>query len=190
MHPSFPDPFQTSANRDKAFELTASGWGGFTILITVHYTDGKEAKTSYFLDLQKTDRPQMTMELTLATIEVEWDGSTGSTGWAFEVFVDGKSLFKLPNRKYDDGRESASKNNLYLADTDGSPVRPVTVTRGQPLHIEIRGRRSFPPFLGDVVYGAGNLDSGDGALIIHVSNQKPQDGSFVFSVIARAKQAS
>jgi hypothetical protein len=53
LHPTFPEPFQTSRDRDKQFELTASGWGGFTILINVHHTNGREAKTSYFLDLQK-----------------------------------------------------------------------------------------------------------------------------------------
>jgi hypothetical protein len=53
LHPTFPQPFQTSRNRNNAFELVNSGWGGFNILITVHYTNGRQAKTSYLLDLRK-----------------------------------------------------------------------------------------------------------------------------------------
>ena len=54
LHPTFPDPFQMSKNREGAFELVSEGWGEFTILITVRYIDGTENKTSYYLDLRKT----------------------------------------------------------------------------------------------------------------------------------------
>jgi hypothetical protein len=53
LHPTFPEPLQVSTNRDTAFELINEGWGQFTILITVHFTDGTQIKTSYDLDLQK-----------------------------------------------------------------------------------------------------------------------------------------
>ena len=53
LHPTFPDPFRTSQDRDKNFELVASGWGTFTVLITIHYTDGRDAKTTYDLDFHK-----------------------------------------------------------------------------------------------------------------------------------------
>lgn len=53
LHPTFPEPFQTSRDRSRNFELVASGWGGFRILITVRYASGVEAKTTYFLDLKK-----------------------------------------------------------------------------------------------------------------------------------------
>jgi hypothetical protein len=53
LHPTFPDPFQSSRDRAKQFELQASGWGSFTIVVTVSYTDGRQAKFNYWLDLQK-----------------------------------------------------------------------------------------------------------------------------------------
>jgi pYEATS domain-containing protein involved in immunity len=53
LHPTFPDPFRTTRNRDKAFELVTSGWGEFTIVATVHFTNGKEAKAGYSLNLSK-----------------------------------------------------------------------------------------------------------------------------------------
>jgi pYEATS domain-containing protein involved in immunity len=58
LHPTFPDPFRTSRSRDNAFELAASGWGEFTIVITVHFTNGKEAKTGYYLNLSKPWPPE------------------------------------------------------------------------------------------------------------------------------------
>jgi hypothetical protein len=53
LHPTFPDPFRSSRDREHQFELVASGWGTFRIVITIHFTNGTEAKTSYMLDFQK-----------------------------------------------------------------------------------------------------------------------------------------
>jgi hypothetical protein len=53
LHPTFADPFQSSRDRRKQFELRASGWGSFTVMVTVHYTDGRQVKFGYWLDLQK-----------------------------------------------------------------------------------------------------------------------------------------
>jgi len=53
LHPTFPNPTRTSRDRDKQFELVASGWGEFRILVTVRYVDGQESKTTYMLDLSK-----------------------------------------------------------------------------------------------------------------------------------------
>ena len=54
LHATFPEPFQVSKNRESGFELVNEGWGEFTILITIRYTDGTALKTSYYLDLQKS----------------------------------------------------------------------------------------------------------------------------------------
>jgi hypothetical protein len=53
LHPTFPDPFQSSRDRAKQFELRSTGWGSFTVVVTVHYTDGRQAKFGYWLDLKK-----------------------------------------------------------------------------------------------------------------------------------------
>lgn len=54
LHPTFPEPYQTSRDVSKQFELVSAGWGEFTVLITVVYKSGREGKTSYFLDLSKS----------------------------------------------------------------------------------------------------------------------------------------
>jgi len=53
LHPTFPQPFQVSKDVASQFELVTSGWGQFTILITVVYQDGSREKSSYYLDLSK-----------------------------------------------------------------------------------------------------------------------------------------
>jgi hypothetical protein len=65
LHPTFPEPFQSSRDRSKQFEVRGSGWGGFTIIITVHYTSGREVKASYVLDLNK-DWPSQTANANLS----------------------------------------------------------------------------------------------------------------------------
>jgi len=53
LHPTFPQPFQVSQDRANQFEIRGAGWGGFDVQITVHFRDGKKAKTTYRLDLKK-----------------------------------------------------------------------------------------------------------------------------------------
>ena len=107
LHPTFSEPFQSSRDRSKQFEVKGSGWGGFTIVITVHYANGKEAKTSYFLDLNKPwpaappstpgpnavkevgrwrlDRSRSTMgiysEIVEELREIQTNGSSRSVSW-------------------------------------------------------------------------------------------------------------
>ena len=53
LHPSFPNPFRSAADRARQFELLESGWGSFAVLVTIHYTNGRQARLSYWLDLSK-----------------------------------------------------------------------------------------------------------------------------------------
>lgn len=54
LHPTFPEPLQVRSDPNNKFALETSGWGEFTILITVRYKDGSEEKSSYDLDLSKS----------------------------------------------------------------------------------------------------------------------------------------
>ncbi len=183
LHPTFPKPFQSSRDRDKQFELTGSGWGEFTILITVHYTNGKEGKTSYPLNLQK-DWPAQTrkpaaanLQVTLEKIRVEWDGSVGPTGWLFDILVDGKRRLQLPKRNYDDGRPSG-RNNEFVPDAAHRLVGSLSPANGQAIRIEVKGTRSFG---GDTSTGTGMVPATGGAFVVNVTNAgNPRDGSFVF----------
>jgi len=181
LHPTFPDPFQSSRDRSRQFELRASGWGGFAIVITVHYTNGAEAKTSYFLDLNKEWPPETAkasqLRLTLGSIAVKLDGSSGSTGWIFDVLADGRPLLHLPNTNYSDGRD-------YSPGLAPVVVAPDTFQQGQPVHLQVRGKRSFG---GDTATGEADLSaSGAGSLAVDVANKDPRKGSFVFHFIVDA----
>ncbi|MFH2112700.1 MAG: pYEATS domain-containing protein [Candidatus Bathyarchaeota archaeon] len=53
LHPTFPSPYQVTRNRDDRFALEGSGWGSFTVNVTVNYRDGDREEKEYFLDLGK-----------------------------------------------------------------------------------------------------------------------------------------
>jgi hypothetical protein len=182
LHPTFPEPFQTSRDRNKNFELRATGWGGFTIVITIHYVDGHVAKTSYFLDLQKS-WPAVTtaskpLQLKLDRIVANQDGSAGSTGWVFDVLLDGRKLLHLPNRSYDDGLERSKKGNTYGPDGASWVVGPVRIGSGQSTRIDVIGERSSGH---DKATGTATLPANGGALAVNVVNAADRKkGSFTF----------
>lgn len=53
LHPTFPNPFQSSSDRANQFELRSAGWGSFTVAATIRYSDGRQARISYLLDVGK-----------------------------------------------------------------------------------------------------------------------------------------
>ncbi len=183
LHPTFPQPFQSSKNREAQFELTASGWGEFRILITVHYTNGQLAKTSYWLSLNRpwSEVHASDLKVTLDGIHVEWDGSAGKTGWIFDVFLNGKPMLNLPNRDYEDGRSAKSRRpSDYVPDR--SSVGSVSAENGKSVRIDVKGKRSFG---GDTATGMATLDGNGGKVSVNVVNDhNPHAGSFVFQFSA------
>ena len=57
LHPTFPEPVQHVRDAGKQFELLGRGWGGFQVVITVRFKDGREAKATHMLDLSKAWPP-------------------------------------------------------------------------------------------------------------------------------------
>lgn len=53
LHPTFPEPFVIRKYPGDGFALETSGWGEFTIVITVKFKDGIAVRTSYRLNLSK-----------------------------------------------------------------------------------------------------------------------------------------
>jgi len=181
LHPTFPQPFQSSTDRDKQFELNGSGWGSFNVIATVHFKDGTEAKTTYFLNLNNS-WPDATVQMSLDRIHVEWDGSTGPTGWIFDVLADGKPLVSLPTTNYDDGG-SKKRGRDYLATTNHWPVATIKLARGRMVRLDVKGHRSFG---GDVATGTATVTT-NGLVTINVAHAKdPKKGSFVFYFTAKS----
>lgn len=53
LHETFPDPIRTSEDAKRQFTIESSGWGEFTIFITIYLQDGGEERTEYSLDLSR-----------------------------------------------------------------------------------------------------------------------------------------
>lgn len=53
LHRTFPNPLRKRTNPDDKFSLSGSGWGEFSIKITVFFNNGARLETSYYLDLSR-----------------------------------------------------------------------------------------------------------------------------------------
>ena len=53
LHETFPNPIRVVRDRKAQFALESSGWGEFTIFITIRLNNGEEVRTKYYLDLGK-----------------------------------------------------------------------------------------------------------------------------------------
>lgn len=53
LHETFPDPARVVRDRKSNFALESSGWGSFTVHITVKLKSGAVVRTKYYLDLHK-----------------------------------------------------------------------------------------------------------------------------------------
>jgi len=184
LHSSFPDPFRTTRDRSNNFEMVASGWGEFTIVITVHYTNGAIAKTTYPLNLSKSwpsggkgspgggsaaaARPR------LDKIRVVEDGSAGTTGWTFDIQVDGRTVMSLPRTNYDNSRAASD----VVPDASHRWLAGVNVAPGQKVRIDVKGRRTSSS---DTASGSATIGSGETATIPVRNGSDPKKGSFVFT---------
>lgn len=63
LHPTFPDPVRKISDRHTRFALMSSAWGNFDISILVHFIDGAEVRTSYYLELKADNWPRKFAEV-------------------------------------------------------------------------------------------------------------------------------
>lgn len=184
LHSSFPDPFRTTRDRANNFEVVASGWGEFTIVITVHYTNGAIAKTTYPLNLSRSwpgrvrgasgggsaapARPK------LDKIKVVEDGSVGATGWIFDIQVDGRTVMSLPRTDYDNSRAASD----VVPNASHRWLAGVNVPPGQKVRIDVKGRRTSNS---DTASGSATIGAGETATIPVRNGSDPKKGSFVFT---------
>ena len=60
LHPTFPNPVRTIADRSSKFRLKTSGWGVFTIRAKVTKKNGEEVKLKHQLELLYPDGTENT----------------------------------------------------------------------------------------------------------------------------------
>ena len=122
--------------------------------------------------LGATNSKLRTVDVQLQSIQVLRDGSSGKTGWTFQLYIDDRPLFFLAKRDYD--------SDL------GIPVNPnkstvVTIGAGTP-KIRVDGQRTFGD---DSVSGEAPLQVG-GMTEVNVTVQGHEgDGHFKFRIAAR-----
>lgn len=51
LHPTFPNPNRSSANRKNDFSITFWAWGAFEIVATVHLADGETEQVRHRMDI-------------------------------------------------------------------------------------------------------------------------------------------
>lgn len=112
------------------------------------------------------------VRLKLDAITVLQDGSSRASTWLFDVLVDGRVLFSLPNRSYSD---DAQRNTYRPAATDPSGGE-LQIDAAKPARIDVRARRSVGS---DTAVGSATLDANMTALNVAVKNaQSESKGSF------------
>jgi hypothetical protein len=110
----------------------------------------------------------------LDRIRVIEDGSSGATGWSFDVRAGGKS-FRLPNKNYSD---RPKLNEAIPGPADGAMLE-IESDDMSPLRVEVFGRRSFG---GDTVVGTQTLFANAPTAIVKVQNASSvSKGSFEFT---------
>jgi len=58
LHPTFPNPLQVRTDPKEKFAVETSGWGEFTIQITIRYKNGSTQLASYHVDFNKAWPPE------------------------------------------------------------------------------------------------------------------------------------
>jgi hypothetical protein len=62
LHPTFPTPLQSVANRNDCFALYSAGWGEFAVGIELHFADGTRTLSRHWLKLAEDTWPRRKAE--------------------------------------------------------------------------------------------------------------------------------
>ena len=114
--------------------------------------------------------------LKVTSIRAVADGSTGDTGWKFDVLVDGRVVAQIPARDYRDKPASQAVTTLSGASAIEAPV---DLPKGSYWLVEIRGQRTKADI---TAVGAAAVTGMDKPVDIAVASPVAVNGSFVFSV--------
>jgi hypothetical protein len=132
-----------------------------------------------------SNKPQP-MLLRLDRIQVDNDGSAGSTDWTFQVSVGGEPLFSVPMPELND---KPGKNLVRLTEAQDASVE-VKLPPGKNVALAVNGWKKKGWLPGDAaeVSGEGWLSSGFEKAVITLKNEKPDGPKFVlyFSITSTA----
>ena len=122
------------------------------------------------------------MQLRLERVQVDNDGSVGTTDWNFQVSVDGKPFYSVPMPALSD---EPGENLARPADPQAASVQ-VTLPRGKLAQLEVKGwKKGWLPGSRAEVSGSTALGAGLREASITVRTDKPKGPAFVlyFSLV-------
>jgi len=126
-------------------------------------------------------KPQPTL-LRLDRVQVDNDGSVGSTDWTFQVNVGGEPLFSVPMPSLND---KPGKNLVRLTDAEQASAE-VQLPAGKNVSLSVNGwkKGGWLPGARAEVSGEGWMASGFNKTVITLKTEKPDGPRFVlyFSV--------
>lgn len=119
--------------------------------------------------------PQV-MLLRLDRVQVDNDGSVGSTDWTFQVNAGDKPLFAVSMPSLND---KPGENLASPADKDAVSAE-VELPRGKNLEISVNGwKKGWLPGASAEVSGKAWMAAGRGATVITLASDKPKGPRFV-----------
>ncbi len=124
------------------------------------------------------------LQLQLQRIEVLDDGSYGSTDWRFRVEADGRELFALPTRQFNDKAGA----NVVVPTIDDDARAQVELLPGEERLIKVIGNHGGLRG-GELVQGTATLTASGVSGPVRVAAEKGDAGSFVFHFKAAAADA-
>jgi hypothetical protein len=114
--------------------------------------------------------------LTLDRVQVDNDGSFGTTDWTFEVSIGGEPQFTVPMRGLDD---SPGENLARPADPAKASVE-LKLPPGKTTALSVRGfRKGWTPGAHAEVSGEAWFTQGNEKAVITLKNDKPKSPAFV-----------
>jgi hypothetical protein len=84
LDPTFPDPERTQCDRAKAFSLSTSSWGEFSVGVQILWQDGHESNQTYRLNFTSGDRQiskDTVLTYPLLSLNRLLPGYTASPAW-------------------------------------------------------------------------------------------------------------
>jgi hypothetical protein len=123
-------------------------------------------------------------EVKLDRIQVENDGSVGSTDWTFEVSADGEPRFTLPLR----GLTDKPGENLVRPPDPAQVSTEVLFPPGKQVEIVVKGwKRGFLPGTSAEISGSTKVNWNFDRTTVHVAGDKPKGPAFTMYFILAPK---
>ena len=124
------------------------------------------------------------MQLRLDRVQVENDGSMGSTDWTFEISAAGEPRFTLPLRSLSD----KPGENLVHPPEPAQALAEIALAPNEQLRVEVKGwKRGFLPGSSAEIAGSGWIAAKEGKASIHVAGDKPKGPAFTLYFVVAPK---